>query len=184
MELEGCGDGARRILVNCATPLRANGSRECAPDDRLREAIQSVGTTVLDCFGAGLTIGEIIEFEALDALSPFDDSGNIAWAFEGEPTTRRDSSKRKPSWNGLRKRSPENPPENPAVSAAFLTSPAGLAIDVAHAGESAEQETCRAIFRGIRRGADQRDRTRHVQAAMVSWLGMKQAARPRRPFFT
>ena len=63
----GGGDGARRILVNCATPLRANGSRECAPDDRLREAIQSVGTTVLDCFGAGLTIGEIIEFEALDA---------------------------------------------------------------------------------------------------------------------
>jgi hypothetical protein len=25
--------------------LRANGSRECAPDDRLREAIQSMGTT-------------------------------------------------------------------------------------------------------------------------------------------
>ena len=90
MELEGGGDGARRILVNCATSLRANGSRECAPDDRLREAIQSVGTTVLDCFGAGLTIGEIIEFEALDALPPFDDSGNIAWAFEGEPTSRRE----------------------------------------------------------------------------------------------
>jgi hypothetical protein len=35
--------------------------------------------------GAGLT-----EFEALGALPPFDDSGNIAWAFEGEPTTRRE----------------------------------------------------------------------------------------------
>src|ERR1700694_5856291 len=141
MELEGGGDGARRILVNCATPLRANGARECAPDDRLREAIQSVGTTVLDCFGAGLTIGEIIEFEALDALPPFDDSGNIAWAFEGEPTTRREKSKRKPSWNGLRKRSPENPPQRtPRFPRPFLTSPAGLAIDVAHAGESAEQE--------------------------------------------
>jgi hypothetical protein len=40
--------------------------------------------------GAGLTIEETIEFEALDALPPFDDSGNIAWAFEGEPTTRRE----------------------------------------------------------------------------------------------
>jgi len=36
--------------------------------------------------GAGLT-----EFEALGALPPFDDSGNIAWAFEGEPTTRREN---------------------------------------------------------------------------------------------
>jgi len=35
----------------------------------------------------GLTIEETIEFEALDALPPFDDSGNIAWVFEGEPTT-------------------------------------------------------------------------------------------------
>jgi hypothetical protein len=35
--------------------------------------------------GAGLT-----EFEALDALPPFDDSGKVAWAFEGEPTTRRE----------------------------------------------------------------------------------------------
>ena len=40
--------------------------------------------------GVGLTIEETIEFEALDALPPFDDSGNIAWVFEGEPTTRRE----------------------------------------------------------------------------------------------
>jgi hypothetical protein len=40
--------------------------------------------------GAGLTTEETIEFEALDALPPFDDSGNIAWVFEGEPTTRRE----------------------------------------------------------------------------------------------
>jgi hypothetical protein len=39
---------------------------------------------------AGLTIEETIEFEALDMLPPLDDSGNIAWAFEGEPTTRRE----------------------------------------------------------------------------------------------
>jgi hypothetical protein len=40
--------------------------------------------------GAGLTIEETIEFEALDALPPFDESGNIAWVFEGEPTTCRE----------------------------------------------------------------------------------------------
>jgi hypothetical protein len=39
--------------TRCFRPsLRANGSRECAPDDRLREAIQSMDTTVLDCFVA------------------------------------------------------------------------------------------------------------------------------------
>src|SRR5206468_7900811 len=35
------------------TSLRANGSRECAPDDRLREAIQNRART-LDCFVAPL----------------------------------------------------------------------------------------------------------------------------------
>jgi hypothetical protein len=39
---------------------------------------------------AGLTMEETIEFEALDALPPFDDSGNLAWTFEGEPTTSRE----------------------------------------------------------------------------------------------
>jgi hypothetical protein len=39
---------------------------------------------------AGLTMEETIEFEALDALPPFDDSGNIAWSFEGEPMTPRE----------------------------------------------------------------------------------------------
>jgi hypothetical protein len=33
---------------------------------------------------------ETIEFEALDALPPFDDSGNIAWSFEGGPMTSRE----------------------------------------------------------------------------------------------
>ena len=32
--------------------LRANGSRECAPDDRLREAIQSHACGPMDCFVA------------------------------------------------------------------------------------------------------------------------------------
>ena len=38
----------------------------------------------------GLTVEETIEFEALDLLDPFDDSRNIAWNFEGEPTTLRE----------------------------------------------------------------------------------------------
>jgi hypothetical protein len=39
---------------------------------------------------AGLTIEETIEFEELDALPPVDENGNIAWTFEGEPTTKRE----------------------------------------------------------------------------------------------
>jgi hypothetical protein len=38
----------------------------------------------------GLSVEETIEFEAIDVLDPFDDSGNIAWTFEGEPTTLRE----------------------------------------------------------------------------------------------
>src|SRR5213080_2295284 len=34
--------------------LRANGSRECAPDDRLREAIHLSANRKLDCFVAAL----------------------------------------------------------------------------------------------------------------------------------
>jgi hypothetical protein len=39
---------------------------------------------------AGLTIEEAIEFEMLDALPPFDDSGEIGWIFQGKPTSRRE----------------------------------------------------------------------------------------------
>jgi hypothetical protein len=38
----------------------------------------------------GLSIEETVEFEMLDALPPFDDNGEPAWIFEGEPTTRRE----------------------------------------------------------------------------------------------
>ena len=37
-----------------APSLRANGSRECAPDDRLREAIHGNAQSSLDCFVASL----------------------------------------------------------------------------------------------------------------------------------
>jgi hypothetical protein len=39
---------------------------------------------------AGLTMEETDEFLALDALKPVDDNGNIAWTFEGEPTSDRE----------------------------------------------------------------------------------------------
>ena len=39
---------------------------------------------------AALMMDEACEFEILDALPPFDDYGNVAWQFEGEPTTRRE----------------------------------------------------------------------------------------------
>jgi hypothetical protein len=38
----------------------------------------------------GLTIEETVEFEAIDALPPLDDNGNIAWTFGGEPITDRE----------------------------------------------------------------------------------------------
>lgn len=39
---------------------------------------------------AALMMDEAREFEILDALPPFDDYGNVAWQFEGAPTTRRE----------------------------------------------------------------------------------------------
>jgi len=36
----------REIVAGALPSLRANGSRECAPDDRLREAIQITNTKV------------------------------------------------------------------------------------------------------------------------------------------
>jgi len=49
------------------------------------------------CFGlnsnrpsGGLTSEETIEFKAIEALPPLDENGNMAWTFEGEPTTSRE----------------------------------------------------------------------------------------------
>jgi hypothetical protein len=39
---------------------------------------------------AGLSREEAIEFEALEALPPLDDNGNVGWTSEGEPTTPRE----------------------------------------------------------------------------------------------
>ena len=38
----------------------------------------------------GLTTEERIEFQTLDALSPIDENGQIAWTFEGGPTNERE----------------------------------------------------------------------------------------------
>ena len=54
---KSCGPDARRwrhvAMMLRITLLRANGSGECPPDDRLREAIQD-GKQELDCFVAPL----------------------------------------------------------------------------------------------------------------------------------
>jgi hypothetical protein len=47
------GASCRAILAFFLFVLRANGSRECAPDDRLREAIHHYGGN-MDCFVASL----------------------------------------------------------------------------------------------------------------------------------
>jgi hypothetical protein len=38
----------------------------------------------------GPTVDEMTEFERLDALPPFDDNGQVAWTFEGQPTNGRE----------------------------------------------------------------------------------------------
>ena len=40
---------------------------------------------------AGLSAEEAEEFAAIDALPPFDAAGNIAWVFQGSPTTAREN---------------------------------------------------------------------------------------------
>jgi hypothetical protein len=44
--------------------LRANGSRECAPDDRFREAIQNLLSGLLDCFVAFAPLRKRVAFVA------------------------------------------------------------------------------------------------------------------------
>ena len=40
------------MVLGFTTSLRANGSRECAPDDRLREAIHLSQRRGMDCFAS------------------------------------------------------------------------------------------------------------------------------------
>src|SRR6266404_7443871 len=58
---EGCRVVARRAKTGLGKPvfpsLRASGSRECAPDDRLREAIHAHAGEGMDCFVAEFIIG-------------------------------------------------------------------------------------------------------------------------------
>jgi hypothetical protein len=44
--------GSRQRAQPPSPSLRANGSRECAPDDRLREAIHLTAWARMDCFVA------------------------------------------------------------------------------------------------------------------------------------
>src|SRR6266436_7899607 len=43
-----------RVLARSRPSLRANGSRECAPDDKLREAMHACRKESMDCFVASL----------------------------------------------------------------------------------------------------------------------------------
>src|SRR3954449_1822718 len=61
---------ALRVRVTPSTSLRANGSRECAPDDRLREAIH-----LSACHGHGL-----LRFARNDAEGPQRTESPILWA--------------------------------------------------------------------------------------------------------
>jgi len=45
---------SRRGIVESSTSLRANGSRECAPDDRLQRAIQHSEASVMVSKGRGV----------------------------------------------------------------------------------------------------------------------------------
>jgi hypothetical protein len=53
---------------------------------RDRYIIDQRGRRVL----TGLSAEEIVEFEMLDAILPFDKHGNIAWEFEGHPKIDRE----------------------------------------------------------------------------------------------
>jgi hypothetical protein len=48
------GEKGRAARSSLSPSLRANGSRECAPDDRLREAIHTSVRGEMDCFVASL----------------------------------------------------------------------------------------------------------------------------------
>ena len=60
----------RREIAKVYPPsLRANGSRECAPDDRLREAIHSSLRGAMDCFAALAMTADTVS-PSRDALRP------------------------------------------------------------------------------------------------------------------
>jgi hypothetical protein len=48
------------------------------------------GNRVIALKKPGPTVEEMTEFERLDTLSPFDDNGQVAWTFEGQPTNERE----------------------------------------------------------------------------------------------
>jgi hypothetical protein len=77
---------------NNPSQLAAAGEKPC-PNDwpcRTTTEVNPPQRSTKQREKSGLTMEETIEFGALDALAPFDDSGNIAWSFEGGPTTRRE----------------------------------------------------------------------------------------------
>jgi hypothetical protein len=83
------------LTYNLAILLRPFENRLSPEGSMARPLRSEFGSNVVticpkERSGAGLTIEEAVEFEVLDALPPFDDSGNIAWTFEGGPITSRE----------------------------------------------------------------------------------------------
>jgi hypothetical protein len=56
--------------IAVTTSLRANGSRECAPDDRLREAIHLSICGAMDCFASLAMTGQIVRLQIHRLATP------------------------------------------------------------------------------------------------------------------
>jgi hypothetical protein len=97
--------------------LRANGSRECAPDDRFREAILSRQAS-LDCFVAEFIIGPA---ERPDPLAPRndDDQATGRLAISAAIFRKQSRHRQSPPSTGIGKR---------AVSSVHQHGPVGLQV--------------------------------------------------------
>jgi hypothetical protein len=79
--------------VSCfrlSTSLRANGSRECAPDDRLREAIHLSLRCEMDCFVASAPLHKRFAFVAGNDDTQLSSRGSEA-ALRADPLARNDA---------------------------------------------------------------------------------------------
>ena len=56
--MQTSGEIRRENAKLVQSSLRADGSRECAPDDRLREAIHLSACCAMDCFASLAMTGE------------------------------------------------------------------------------------------------------------------------------
>jgi hypothetical protein len=91
------GAGSRSLKLTCCAPRGMEGRLSAYKIVDILKADEAKESSMQRCLAhtgacvAGLTVEEAVEFEVLDALPPpFDDSGEIWWIFQGEPTSRRE----------------------------------------------------------------------------------------------